>query len=109
MSAHLHPYLRSVLLTVDQLNKILDVVGQSEGIRGNVPSFLTYAPTGTPDDEVITRVASPKVSPLTLLESASWHHSCGIQAQAYLRSLPYKKRVPFEKLIPTADPQGRML
>ncbi|RPD64429.1 kinase-like protein [Lentinus tigrinus ALCF2SS1-7] len=53
---------------VDQLNKILDVVG-------------------TPDNEVVTRIASPK-------------------AQAYLRSLPYKKRVPFEKLIPTADPQA---
>ncbi|TFK94189.1 kinase-like protein [Polyporus arcularius HHB13444] len=50
------------------LNKILDVVG-------------------TPDNEVITRIASPK-------------------AQAYLRSLPFKKRVPFEKIIPTADPQA---
>ncbi|KAI0675526.1 kinase-like protein [Trametes maxima] len=53
---------------VDQLNKILDVLG-------------------TPDDAVISRIASPK-------------------AQAYIRSLPLKKRVPFEKLIPTADPQA---
>ncbi|KAH9935943.1 kinase-like protein [Epithele typhae] len=54
--------------SVDQLNKILDVLG-------------------TPDDEVITRIASPK-------------------AQAYLRSLPWKKKVPFEKLIPMADRQA---
>ncbi|KAI0741938.1 kinase-like domain-containing protein [Daedaleopsis nitida] len=53
---------------VDQLNKILDVIG-------------------TPDDDVITRLASPK-------------------AAAYLRSLPYKRRVPFEKLMPTAEPQA---
>ncbi|KAI1796656.1 kinase-like protein [Ganoderma leucocontextum] len=53
---------------VDQLNKILDVLG-------------------TPDNEVISRIASTK-------------------AAAYLRSLPYKKTVPFEKLIPTADPQA---
>ncbi|TBU30640.1 kinase-like protein [Dichomitus squalens] len=53
---------------VDQLNKILDIVG-------------------TPEDDVISRIASPK-------------------AAAYLRSLPYKKRVPFERLIPTADPQA---
>ncbi|OSD05535.1 kinase-like protein [Trametes coccinea BRFM310] len=53
---------------VDQLNKILDVLG-------------------TPDDAVVSRIASPK-------------------AQAYMRSLPLKKKVPFEKLIPTADPQA---
>ncbi|KAI0629281.1 kinase-like protein [Trametes polyzona] len=53
---------------VDQLNKILDVLG-------------------SPDDAVVSRIASPK-------------------AQAYIRSLPYKKRVPFEKLIPTADAQA---
>ncbi|EIW58623.1 kinase-like protein [Trametes versicolor FP-101664 SS1] len=53
---------------VDQLNKILDVLG-------------------SPEDAVITRIASPK-------------------AQAYIRSLPIKKRVPFEKLIPTADAQA---
>ncbi|KAI0352367.1 kinase-like protein [Trametes cingulata] len=53
---------------VDQLNKILDVLG-------------------SPDDAVISRIASPK-------------------AQAYIRSLPFKKRVPFEKLIPTADAQA---
>ncbi|OJT06386.1 Mitogen-activated protein kinase SLT2/MPK1 [Trametes pubescens] len=53
---------------VDQLNKILDVLG-------------------SPDDAVISRIASPK-------------------AQAYIRSLPIKKRVPFEKLIPTADAQA---
>ncbi|KAI9064066.1 kinase-like protein [Trametes sanguinea] len=53
---------------VDQLNKILDVLG-------------------TPDDAVVSRIASPK-------------------AQAYMRSLPLKRKVPFEKLIPTADPQA---
>ncbi|KAH9888823.1 kinase-like domain-containing protein [Cubamyces lactineus] len=53
---------------VDQLNKILDVLG-------------------SPDDRVVSRIASPK-------------------AQAYIRSLPFKKQVPFEKLIPTADPQA---
>jgi hypothetical protein len=30
----------------------------------------------------------------------------GLQAQAYVRSLPFKKKVPFEKVIPTADPSG---
>ncbi|KAI8996580.1 kinase-like domain-containing protein [Trametes punicea] len=53
---------------VDQLNKILDVLG-------------------SPDDAVVSRIASPK-------------------AQAYMRSLPYKKKVPLEKLISTADPQA---
>ncbi|KAH9846030.1 kinase-like domain-containing protein [Lenzites betulinus] len=53
---------------VDQLNKILDVLG-------------------SPDDAVISRIASPK-------------------AQAYIRSLPFKRQVPFEKIIPTADAQA---
>ncbi|EIN06099.1 Pkinase-domain-containing protein [Punctularia strigosozonata HHB-11173 SS5] len=50
---------------VDQLNKILDVLG-------------------TPEDPVITRIGSER-------------------AQAYIRSLPVKKRVPFHKIVPTAD------
>ncbi|GBE86566.1 Mitogen-activated protein kinase SLT2/MPK1 [Sparassis crispa] len=53
---------------VDQLNQILQVLG-------------------TPDDQVISRIGSPK-------------------AQAYIRSLPIKKTVPFSKVIPTADPQA---
>lgn len=53
---------------VDQLNKILDVLG-------------------TPDDEVIKRIASDR-------------------AQAYLRSLPYKKMVPYLKIMPNADHQA---
>ncbi|TFK51747.1 Pkinase-domain-containing protein [Heliocybe sulcata] len=53
---------------VDQLNKILDVLG-------------------TPDDEVIRRIGSDR-------------------AQAYIRSLPFKKTVRFQKLFPNADPQA---
>lgn len=53
---------------VDQLNKILDVLG-------------------TPDESVLKRIGSEK-------------------AQAYVRSLPLRKKVPFEKLMPSADPQA---
>jgi mitogen-activated protein kinase 7 len=52
---------------VDQLNKVLDVLG-------------------TPDESVIKRIGSDK-------------------AQAYVRSLPIKKTIPFRKLLPTADHQ----
>ncbi|KAI5124288.1 hypothetical protein M0805_005135 [Coniferiporia weirii] len=51
---------------VDQLNKILDVLG-------------------TPDEDVVKRICSDK-------------------AQAYIRSLSYRKTVPFHKIIPSADP-----
>ncbi|KIK09036.1 hypothetical protein K443DRAFT_500378 [Laccaria amethystina LaAM-08-1] len=53
---------------VDQLNKVLDVLG-------------------TPDESVIRKVGSDK-------------------AQAYVRSLPFKKAVPLRKILPTADPQA---
>lgn len=53
---------------VDQLNKILEVLG-------------------TPDDETIGRIGSSK-------------------AQAYIRSLPRKKTVPFSKVLPLADHQA---
>ncbi|TFY65076.1 hypothetical protein EVJ58_g2213 [Rhodofomes roseus] len=53
---------------VDQLNKILEILG-------------------TPDSEVIDRIASPK-------------------ARAYIRSLPWKKKTPFSKILPVADPQA---
>ncbi|KAI0954074.1 hypothetical protein AcV7_007412 [Taiwanofungus camphoratus] len=42
---------------------------------------------GTPDDEVIKRIGSQK-------------------AQAYIRSLPWNRTVPFSKLLPLADPQA---
>lgn len=45
---------------------------------------------GTPDSTVIRKIGSPK-------------------AQAYVRSLPVKKAVPFQKLMPLADPQGQTL
>jgi len=50
---------------VDQLKKILDVLG-------------------TPDEIVLRRICSDK-------------------AQAYVRSLPIKKRIPFRKILPAAD------
>ncbi|KZS94596.1 kinase-like protein [Sistotremastrum niveocremeum HHB9708] len=53
---------------VDQLNKILDVLG-------------------TPDEKTMARIGSPK-------------------AQAYVRSLPLKKRRPFSKLLPAAEPEA---
>ncbi|KAF9269016.1 Pkinase-domain-containing protein [Marasmius fiardii PR-910] len=53
---------------VDQLNKILNVLG-------------------TPDDDVIKKIGSEK-------------------AQAYVRSLPLKKKIPFKKFIPQGDPQA---
>ncbi|KAL5531716.1 hypothetical protein ACEPAG_4593 [Sanghuangporus baumii] len=53
---------------VDQLNKILDVLG-------------------TPDEPILKRIGSEK-------------------AQAYVRSLPCRKTVPFSKLMPNADPQA---
>ncbi|KAF8909399.1 kinase-like domain-containing protein [Gymnopilus junonius] len=42
---------------------------------------------GTPDANIIRKIGSPK-------------------AQAYVRSLPIKKTIPFKKVIPTADPQA---
>ncbi|KXN86581.1 Mitogen-activated protein kinase SLT2/MPK1 [Leucoagaricus sp. SymC.cos] len=61
---------------VDQLNKILDVLG-------------------SPEERIVKKIGSDK-------------------AQAYVRSLPFKKIVPFRKLMPNADPQalellGKML
>ncbi|KAJ8521579.1 hypothetical protein ONZ45_g1744 [Pleurotus djamor] len=53
---------------VDQLNKILDVLG-------------------TPEEAVIKRIASDK-------------------AQAYVRSLSFKKKIPFQTIIPSADAQA---
>lgn len=53
---------------VDQLNKVLDVLG-------------------TPDEKVIRKIGSEK-------------------AQAYVRSLPFKKTIPFRKILPAADPQA---
>ncbi|GLB41804.1 putative protein tyrosine kinase [Lyophyllum shimeji] len=53
---------------VDQLNKVLDVLG-------------------TPDEKVIRKIGSEK-------------------AQAYVRSLPFKKTVPFRRILPAADPQA---
>lgn len=53
---------------VDQLNKILEILG-------------------TPSNEVLKRVA-------------------GERAQAYVRSLPIRKKASFKKLIPHADPQA---
>jgi len=53
---------------VDQLNKILEVLG-------------------TPSNDILKRVASER-------------------AQAYVRSLPIRRRISFKKLIPHADPQA---
>ncbi|KAF6752971.1 kinase-like domain-containing protein [Ephemerocybe angulata] len=50
---------------VDQLNKILDVLG-------------------SPDERIIKKIGSDK-------------------AQAYVRSLPFKKTVPFRRIFPTVD------
>ncbi|KIY52804.1 kinase-like protein, partial [Fistulina hepatica ATCC 64428] len=57
-----------IFTAVDQLNKILDVLG-------------------TPAEAVIGRIGSDK-------------------AQAYVRSLPIRKAIPFRRLIPNADPQA---
>ncbi|KAH6916085.1 CMGC/MAPK protein kinase [Coprinopsis sp. MPI-PUGE-AT-0042] len=53
---------------VDQLNKILDVLG-------------------SPDEGIVRKIGSDK-------------------AQAYVRSLPFRKTVPFRRLMPAADPQA---
>lgn len=53
---------------VDQLNKILDVLG-------------------TPEERIIQRIGSEK-------------------AQKYVRSLPFKKRIPYNRLMPSADPSA---
>ncbi|TFY81907.1 hypothetical protein EWM64_g2113 [Hericium alpestre] len=53
---------------VDQLNKILDMLG-------------------TPEESVIKRIGTER-------------------AQAYVRSLPFKKKVPFKKILPNADAQA---
>jgi hypothetical protein len=90
-------------LAVDQLNKIFDVLGICS------PSSLSFLPhrhcfVGTPNEYVIKRISSEKVCPrnkiIGLLISL-------LQAQAYVRSLPKKRKVAFEKLIPNADPQGK--
>ncbi|KAF9005926.1 kinase-like domain-containing protein [Cyathus striatus] len=56
------------ILSVDQLNKVLDVLG-------------------TPEDAIIIKIGSDK-------------------AQAYVRSLPFKTKVPFHKVLPAADAQS---
>ncbi|KAG5652624.1 hypothetical protein H0H81_004353 [Sphagnurus paluster] len=48
-----------------------------------IPTFFV----GTPDEKVIKKIGSEK-------------------AQAYVRSLPFKKTVPFRKILPSADPQA---
>ncbi|KAF5383738.1 hypothetical protein D9615_003523 [Tricholomella constricta] len=64
---------------VDQLNKVLDVLGHQENWQreGKQPRAWFKA----------------------LRTNAS-------QAQAYVRSLLFKKTVPFRKILPTADPQA---
>ncbi|TEB36507.1 Pkinase-domain-containing protein [Coprinellus micaceus] len=53
---------------VDQLNKILDVLG-------------------SPEERIVRKIGSDK-------------------AQAYVRSLPFKKTIPFRRLLPTADSEA---
>ncbi|KAH9032327.1 kinase-like protein [Lactarius hengduanensis] len=59
---------RIMVRFLDQLNKILEVLG-------------------TPSNDILRRVASER-------------------AQAYVRSLPVRRKVSFKKLIPQADPQA---
>ncbi|KAG6886224.1 hypothetical protein C0993_010786 [Termitomyces sp. T159_Od127] len=60
-------------MEVDQLNKVLDVLG-------------------TPDEGVIKKIGSEKTK--------------ASQAQAYVRSLPFKRKIPFPKILPAADRQA---
>jgi len=72
---------------VDQLNKILDVLGRSPPTLSSTAGLLPLSMSGTPDGESVRRIASQK-------------------AYAYIQSLPPKKTVPFSKLMPAADPQA---
>ncbi|KAF9221333.1 Pkinase-domain-containing protein [Gyrodon lividus] len=71
---------------VDQVNKILDVLG-------------------TPGESVIHRIGSDKVSDCCWTEHEVTASRVQ-QAQAYIRSLPVKEGVPLRKLLPTADLQA---
>lgn len=67
---------------VDQLNQILH--------------FL-----GTPSEETLRRVGSPRVSFQCFVDV---NFSQLYQAQDYIRSLPFKPKIPFQQLYPTANP-----
>jgi mitogen-activated protein kinase 7 len=65
---------------VDQLNQILH--------------FL-----GTPNEETLSRIGSSRVQ-----------HKVGytnVQAQDYVRNLPYMPKIPFNHIFPKANPQGK--
>ncbi len=71
---------------VDQLNQILHYLG-------------------TPSEDTLRRVGSPRVRPLALRTSPVVNtHYDSFQAQDYIRSLPIKPRVPFSTLFPRANP-----
>ena len=67
-------------------------------------SILANACVGTPEERVIQSISSEKVRRPCLFRSPSHLN----QAQAYVRTLPIKKRVPFMKLMPAADSQGNI-
>jgi serine/threonine protein kinase len=68
---------------VDQLNQILHYLG-------------------TPSEDTLRRVGSPRVSSLSTQSQRNVHSLA--QAQDYIRSLPIKPRVPFSTLFPHANP-----
>ena len=52
--------LKLILYTVDQLNKILELLGKAPYCRA---LCVLIVGAGTPQDDVISRIASPKVLP----------------------------------------------
>ena len=87
---------------MDQLNKIIDILGKPSrqcAICG--ADLLIFL--GTPSEETITRVGSQKVRMNRGPAATALIIS---QAQAYIRSLPIRKPTSLEKLFPDADSQG---
>jgi serine/threonine protein kinase len=69
---------------VDQLNQILNYLG-------------------TPSEEALRRVGSPRVSLQQSKLCPFLSHTLS-QAQDYIRSLPFKPKIPFQQLYPSANP-----
>ena len=90
---------------MDQLNKIIDILGNH--IPLVVPSvalMMDWCRYPKRRDDYKSR--KPKGSEEIWAITPAPTMLTALQAQAYIRSLPKRKPVSFEKLFPATDPQG---
>lgn len=88
---------------MDQLNKIIDILGKLSSSIGAsfvmlIMDYVRYPKRGD-DHKSREPKGLPKIPLPGILLTV-------LQAQAYIRSLPYRKPMPFDKLFPDADEQG---